>query len=144
MAVTNEAAAKPTGSVHVPPEGVVVPRSAVVETTGGDHIPAGLEPLEEESDPHKGEWRGSDIADGDLKELLVEGYLPATEGFVWRAALDGEVVPSPQAGEKVYLKAQMVRGVSLPISSFFLVVLNHYRVQPQNLSPNRLLALSNY
>src|SRR4051812_36328405 len=56
----------------------------------------------------------------------------------------GEVTPSAQAGEKVYLKAQLVRGVSLPISNFFLSVLNHYRVQPQNLSPNSILALSNY
>ena len=55
-----------------------------------------------------------------------------------------EVTPSPQSGEKLYLKAQRVRGVSLPISNFFLAVLNHYRVQPQNLSPNSILALSNY
>ena len=66
------------------------------------------------------------------------------EGLAWRAAPAGEVTPSPQAGEKVYLKAQLVRGVSLPISNFFLAVLNHYRVQPQNLSPNSILALSNY
>ena len=38
----------------------------------------------------------------------------------------------------------MVCGVSLPISNVFLVVLNHYRVEPQNLSPNSILALSNY
>src|SRR3954463_6520073 len=56
----------------------------------------------------------------------------------------GEVTPSPQAGEKVYLKAQLVRGVSLPISNFFPSVLNHYRVQPQNLSPNSILVLRNY
>src|SRR3954471_20391231 len=73
-----------------------------------------------------------------------KGYLPATEGLAWRAAPAGEVTPSPQVGENVYLKAQLVRVVSLPISNFFLAVLNHYRVQPQNLSPNSILALSNY
>src|SRR4051812_38458850 len=76
--------------------------------------------------------------------MVAEGYLPAKEGLAWRAALAGEVTPSPQAGEKVYLKAQLVRGVSLPISNFFLSVLNQYRVQPQNLSPNSILVLSNY
>ena len=44
----------------------------------------------------------------------------------------------------MYLKAQLVRGVSLPISDFFREVLIHYQVQPQNLSPNSILALSNY
>src|SRR3954464_11116678 len=76
--------------------------------------------------------------------MVAEGYLPVTEGLAWRAASAGEVTPSPQTGEKVYLKAQLVHGVSLPISNFFLSVLNHYRVQPQNLSPNSILLLSNY
>src|SRR3954462_3749640 len=66
------------------------------------------------------------------------------EGLSWRAAPAGEVTPSPRAREKVYLKAQLVRGVSLPISNFFLSVLNHYRVQIENLSPNSILVLSNY
>src|SRR3954470_19401284 len=79
-----------------------------------------------------------------IQEMVAEGYLPAKEGLAWRAAPAGEVTPFPQAGEKVYLKAQMVHGVSLPISNLFLSVLNHYRVQPQNLSPNSILALSNY
>src|SRR3954465_7753218 len=144
MAASSEAAAKPASSVVVPPEGLVIPASAVIESTGGDPNLAALEPLEEEPDSHKGDWRGSDITHRDIQEMVAEGYLPAMEGLAWRAVPAGEVTPSPQAGEKVYLKAQLVRGVSLPISNFFLAVLNHYRVQPQNLSPNSILALSNY
>src|SRR3954463_3346728 len=123
---------------------MVIPASAVIETTGGDQNLAALETLEEEPDLHKGDWRGSDITDPDIQKMVAEGYLPAMEGLAWRAAPAGEVTPSPQAGEKVYLKAQLVHGVSLPISNFFLSVLNHYRVQPQKLSPNSILALSNY
>ena len=130
MAASSKATAKPASSVVVPLEGLVIPMSAVVETTGGDHNPAVLELLEEDNDSHKGDWCGSDITDRDIKELIVEGYLPATEGLAWREAPAGEVTPSPQAGENVYLKAQLVRGVSLPISNFFFGVLNHYRVQP--------------
>src|SRR3954471_13402574 len=144
MAASSEAAAKRASSVAVPPEGLVIPASVVIETTGGDQKLAALEPLDEEPDSHKGEWRGLDITDRDIQEMVVEGYLPATEGLAWRAAPAGEVTPSPQAGEKVYLKAQLVRAVSLPISNLFLVVLNHYRVQPQNLYPNSILALRNY
>ena len=130
MAASSEASAKPASSVVVPPEGLVIPALAVIESTDGDHNLAVLEPLEEEPDSHKGDWRGSYITDRDIQEMVAEGYLPATEGLAWRAALAGEVTPSPQAGEKVYLKAHMVHGVSLPISNFFLAVLNHYRVQP--------------
>ena len=128
MATSSEAAAKPASSIVLPPEGLVIPASAVIESTGGDHNPAALEPLEEDLDSHKGNWRGLDITNRDIQELIAEGYLPATEGLAWRAAPAGEVTPSPQAGEKVYLTAQLVRGVSLPISNLFLVVLNHYRV----------------
>src|SRR3954471_15891516 len=144
MAASSEAAAKRASSVVVPPEGLVIPTSAVIETTGGDQKLAALEPLDEEPDSHKGDWRGSDITGRDIQEMVAEGYLPAMEGLAWRPAPPGGVIPSPQAREKVYLKAQLVRGVSLPISHFFLSVLNHYKVQPHNLSPNSILVLSNF
>src|SRR3954468_6741837 len=115
MAASSEATAKQASSAFVPPEGLVIPASAVIEPTGGDHNLAALEPLEEEPDSHKGDWHGSDI-----QEMFAEGYLPSTEGLAWRAAPACEVTPSPQAGEKVYLKAQLVRDISLSISNFFL------------------------
>src|SRR4051812_25362734 len=144
MAASDEATTRPASSIVVPPEGLVIPAMAVIESAGGDLNLAVLEPLEEELDSHKGDWRGSDITDRDIQEMFAEGYLPATEGLVWRAAPVGEVTLSPQAGEKVYLKAHLVRGVSLPISHFFLSVLNNNRVQPHNLSPNSILVLSNF
>src|SRR3954463_12639467 len=144
MAALSEAVVKPASSVVVPPEGLVIPASAVIETTGGDHNLAALEPLEEEPDSQKGDWRGSDITDRDIQEMVAEGYLPTTEGLAWRAATAGEVTPSPQVGEKVYFKAQVVCGVSLPISHFFLSVLNQFKVQLHNLSPNSILVLSNF
>src|SRR3954464_1415520 len=144
MAASSEAAAKPASSIIVPREGLVIPASAVIESTSGDQNLAALEPLEEEPASHKGDWRNSDITSRDIQEMVAEGYLLATEGLAWRAAPAGEVTHSPQAGEKVYLKAQLVRGVSLPISHFFLSVLNHYKVQPHNLSPNSILVLRNF
>src|SRR3954471_14586978 len=144
MVASSEAAAKPASSIVVPPEGLVIPASPVIESTGGDHNPAALEPLEEELDSHKGDCCGLDITNRDIQELIAEGYLPATEGLAWRAAPAGEVTPSPPGGGQVYLKAQLVRGVSLPMSHFFLSILNHYKVQPHNLSPNSILVLSNF
>src|SRR4051812_44776204 len=103
MALSCEAAAKPASAVIVPLEGLVIPKSAVVEATGVDHNPAALEMLEEEYDSHKGDWCGLDVTDRNIKELVNEGYLPAKEGLAWQAAPSGEVTPSPQVGEKVYL-----------------------------------------
>src|SRR3954469_13567381 len=100
MAASSEAAAKPASSIVVPSEGLVIPASAVIESTGGDPNLAALEPLEEEPDSHKGDWRGSDISDRDIQDMVTGGYLPATEGLTWRAAPAGEETPSPQAGEK--------------------------------------------
>src|SRR3954470_12941335 len=100
MAASNEAVAKPASSIVVPPKGLVIPASTVIESTGGDLNLAALEPLEEELDFHNGDWRGSDITDRDIQELIAEGYLPVTEGLAWRLAPAGEVTPSPQAREK--------------------------------------------
>src|SRR3954463_15586692 len=90
MAASSKAVAKPASSVVVPPEGLVIPASAVIETTSGDHKLAALEPLDEEPDSHKGDWRGSDITGRDIQEMVTEGYLPTTEGLAWRAAPAGE------------------------------------------------------
>ena len=74
------AAAKPASSVVVPLEGLVIPASAVIESTGGDLNLAALEPLEEEPDSHKGDWRGSDITGHDIQDMVAEGYLPCDRG----------------------------------------------------------------
>ena len=47
MVASSEAAAKPASSIVMPPEGLVIPASAVIETTDGDHNLAALDPLEE-------------------------------------------------------------------------------------------------
>src|SRR4051812_2318106 len=97
MAASSEAAVKPASSIVVPPEGLVISASAVIETTGGDLNLAALEPLEEEPDLHKSDWRDSDITDHDIQEMIAEGYLPATEGLAWWVVPAGEVTPSPQS-----------------------------------------------
>jgi hypothetical protein len=55
-----------------------------------------------------------------------------------------EAEPSPQGGERVMMKMHVERGFSLPPSEFFRKVLDHYGLQPHNLSPNSILCLRNY
>src|SRR3954453_14730906 len=84
MEASSEATTKPASSVVVPPEGLVIPALAVIETTGGDHNLAALEPLEEDPDSHNGDWHGSDTTDRDIQEMVAEGYL-----LRWRGSPGG-------------------------------------------------------
>src|SRR3954470_1183570 len=75
-AASSEAAAKPASSIVVPTEGLVIPASAVIESTGGDQNLAALDPLEEEPDSHKGDWCGSDITDRTSKRWSPKATFP--------------------------------------------------------------------
>jgi hypothetical protein len=44
----------------------------------------------------------------------------------------------------VVTKALIERGFSLPPSDFFTVILQAYQLQPHNISPNNILAISNH
>ena len=54
-----------------------------------------------------------------------------------------DLVPSPKNGERVIL-ASILRVLGFPPSAFFLEVLQHYGVQPHNLTPNSILYLPGY
>ncbi|KAK1610794.1 hypothetical protein QYE76_034467 [Lolium multiflorum] len=50
----------------------------------------------------------------------------------------------PEAGEWVVTKALIERGFSLPPSDFFTEIPKAYQLQPHNISPNSILAISNH
>jgi hypothetical protein len=56
----------------------------------------------------------------------------------------GAPIPAPEDGELVLTKALVERGFSLPPSDFFLEILTKYGLQPHNISPNIILAISNH
>ena len=56
-----------------------------------------------------------------LKELEESGYIPPKTECSWRVPGD-EAVPDPQDGERVMLASHSLRGMSLPLSAFFLGV----------------------
>ncbi|KAK1651552.1 hypothetical protein QYE76_069357 [Lolium multiflorum] len=61
----------------------------------------------------------------------------------WRAT-PGALSPAPQDNEMVLTKALVERGFSFPPSDFFLEILKAYGLQPHNISPNSVLAISNH
>ncbi|KAK1629392.1 hypothetical protein QYE76_003707 [Lolium multiflorum] len=54
------------------------------------------------------------------------------------------LAPAPQDNEMVLTKALVERGFSFPPSDFFLEILKAYGLQPHNISPNSVLAISNH
>ncbi|KAK1629308.1 hypothetical protein QYE76_003623 [Lolium multiflorum] len=76
----------------------------------------------------------------ELKNLESEGFLRPGS---WRSVPD-ELAPAPRDDEMVLTKALVERGFSFPPSDFFLEILKTYGLQPHNISPNSVLAISNH
>ncbi|KAK1616625.1 hypothetical protein QYE76_022142 [Lolium multiflorum] len=88
----------------------------------------------------KGQWWPSEFTDSELKAFAKEGLIaPDT----WSFQKDSSS-PNPEPDERVFTKAWVERGLSLPTFEFFLSVLNTYGLQPHNLCPNSFLLLSNF
>ncbi|KAK1647974.1 hypothetical protein QYE76_065779 [Lolium multiflorum] len=76
----------------------------------------------------------------ELRNLEAEGFLQPGS---WRTT-PGDLAPAPEAGEWVVTKALIERGFSMPPSDFFTEILQAYQLQPHNISPNSILAISNH
>ncbi|KAK1641699.1 hypothetical protein QYE76_059504 [Lolium multiflorum] len=90
--------------------------------------------------PAKGKWWPCTTTEMELKNLESEGFLQPGS---WRSVPD-EPAPAPRDDEMVLTKALVERGFSFPPSEFFLEILKTYGLQPHNISPNSVLAISNH
>ncbi|KAK1631693.1 hypothetical protein QYE76_006008 [Lolium multiflorum] len=88
----------------------------------------------------KGKWWPCTITDTELNNLEAEGFLKPKS---WRT-IPGSLAPAPEAGEMVVTKALVERGFSFPPSDFFSEILKVYGLQPHNISPNSILAITNH
>ncbi|KAK1608509.1 hypothetical protein QYE76_032182 [Lolium multiflorum] len=88
----------------------------------------------------KGKWWPCTTTEMELKNLESEGFLQPGS---WRSVPD-ELAPAPRDDEMVLTKALVERGFSFPPSDFFLEILKTYGLQPHNISPNSVLAISNH
>jgi hypothetical protein len=88
----------------------------------------------------KGQWCPCTTTESELRNLEVEGFLQP--GSWW--TVPGALIPTPEAGEWVLTKALVERGFSLPLSDFFTEILKAYNLQPHNISPNSILAITNH
>ncbi|KAK1617479.1 hypothetical protein QYE76_022996 [Lolium multiflorum] len=88
----------------------------------------------------KGKWWPCTTTEMELKNLEAEGFLQPGS---WRS-VPNELAPAPRDNEMVLTKALVERGFSFPPSDFFLEILKAYGLQPHNISPNSVLAISNH
>ncbi|KAM0925344.1 hypothetical protein ACQ4PT_004266 [Festuca glaucescens] len=88
----------------------------------------------------KGQGWPCNVTEFELKALQEEGLIAPGS---YRLTKDSST-PTPEANERVFTKAWVERGLSLPPSEFFLEVLNTYGLQPHNICPNAYLLLSNF
>ncbi|KAK1619079.1 hypothetical protein QYE76_024596 [Lolium multiflorum] len=72
--------------------------------------------------------------------MKAEGFLQPGS---WRV-VPGTPCPAPEDVEWVLSKALVERGYSLPPSDFFSEILKTYKLQPHNISPKNILAISNH
>ncbi|KAK1630073.1 hypothetical protein QYE76_004388 [Lolium multiflorum] len=88
----------------------------------------------------KGQWWPCTTTEDELPSLEAEGFLQPGS---WRT-VPGALIPAPEAGEWVLTKVLVERGFSLPPSDFFTEILKAYNLQPDNISPNSILAIANH
>ncbi|KAK1605352.1 hypothetical protein QYE76_029025 [Lolium multiflorum] len=88
----------------------------------------------------KGKWWPCTTTEMELKNLEAEGFLQPGS---WRS-VPLEPAPAPKDDEMVLTKALVERGFSFPPSDFFREILKTYGLQPHNISPNSVLAISNH
>ncbi|KAK1616520.1 hypothetical protein QYE76_022037 [Lolium multiflorum] len=88
----------------------------------------------------KGQWWPCTTTEDELRIFEAEGFLQPGS---WRVVL-GALSPAIEAREWVLTRALVERGFSLPPSDFFSEILEPYKLQPHNISPNSVLAIANH
>ncbi|KAK1666893.1 hypothetical protein QYE76_055052 [Lolium multiflorum] len=88
----------------------------------------------------KGQWWPCSTSEDELHSLEAEDFLRPGS---WRV-VSGAPGPAPEAGEWVLTNAPVEHGFSLPPSDFFSEILEAYKLQPHNISPNSILAIDKH
>ena len=92
--------------------------------------------------PTSGSWDGSNVRDDHIDFLRKTRRLPGENYVRVYLALEREISPAPEEGERVIFRLHCLRGVGLPASSVFLLFLEFYHLQPHHLTPNMVVLLS--
>ena len=89
-----------------------------------------------------GGWCGSTVQESDIASWWSLHLLPSENEVTVRLADDKELVPAPQAGERVVFSAHLERGMGLPVSDFLREFLAFYGLRLHHLDANAIVLLS--
>jgi hypothetical protein len=81
------------------------------------------------------------VSESDLLCLVDVGVLPPKELCSWRIC-HGVTIPTEDTHESVVYVPFLIRGLALPISTFFRSLLNFYNLNLTHLNPNSILQIS--
>ena len=87
------------------------------------------------------EWVESVSNEAALNQLVVDGVLPDRATMGWRPAA-GESFPTSHGDELVVFEDYLYRGLGVPIHPFLCGLIDYYRINLCNLSPNSILHVS--
>ena len=73
-----------------------------------------------------GDWDGSNVHEDHVEFLRKTQWLPGADKVRVRLALEKEITPEPEEGERVVFRSHFLRGIGLPASAFFRSFLEFY------------------
>ena len=88
----------------------------------------------------KGKWEASSITEKEIKDLRSAGYLAAT--IAHRLPTKGQIIPTPEPGERVIFLRHFLRGLGFPLHPFVWGLMFYYGLDFHDLAPNSFLHIS--
>ena len=82
----------------------------------------------------KGKWEASSITEKELKDLRSAGYLAAN--IKHRIPPEGQVIPTPEPGERVIFLPHFLRGLGFPLHPFVCGLMYYYGSSPELIYPH--------
>ncbi|XP_073353933.1 uncharacterized protein [Aegilops tauschii subsp. strangulata] len=90
----------------------------------------------------KGKWESSCVTNKDVEDLKLAGYL--SPDIAHRAPEEGQLVPTPCAGERVVFIPHFIRGLGFPLHPFVRGLIFYYGLDFHDLAPNSFLHISTF
>jgi hypothetical protein len=80
-----------------------------------------------------GKWLSSKVKEAKIAELRSSGYIP--ENVACHAPTPGQVIPTPNPGERMVFVPHFVRGLGFPLHLFLRGLLFFYGLDFHDLAP---------
>ena len=80
------------------------------------------------TEQYGGDWDGSNVHEDHVEFLRQTRRLPSADKVEVRLPPAREITPEPREGELVVFRSHFLRGIGLPVSTFFRSWLEFYQL----------------